>query len=271
MGLPDRAHYWEHPAVPGVDLMRARFVRHRFAPHSHDAFAIGVVSSGAEQLRIGRDTGNVTAGGVVMINPGVVHTGEPADAGGWAYRVLYPDVAVVAEVAGGTPWFSSSVVYDAEAASLVVAAHVAAESGDRLASSSALRRALGVLSARYGGRMPPVSSVGGQVELVRDVLHERLADPPSLGELAALAGVSQFALVRAFRARYGLPPHAYLTQERIRAARSLLDAGTPLARAAVEVGFADQAHLTRHFRRFVGVPPGRYQRKNVQERRGRDS
>lgn len=266
----DSAHYWGHPAVPGVDLMRARFVRHRFAPHSHEVFAIGVLSAGAEDLRIGSETGRVTAGGVVMINPGVVHTGEPGGPDGWAYRVLYPDVGVVAEVAGSNaPWFTESVVYDEVAASAVLAAHVAAESGDRLASSSALRHALAVLWSGYGGRMPVAEPVENRVaEVVRDVLHERMADPPSLGELAEFAGVSQFGLVRAFRGRFGLPPHAYLTQQRIHAARALLDAGTPAARVAAEVGFTDQAHLSRHFRRFVGVTPGRYQRKNVQERRG---
>jgi AraC-like DNA-binding protein len=106
---------------------------------------------------------------------------------------------------------------------------------------------------------------------VRDILHGRLVDPPSLGELAALVGTSRFALLRAFRARYGLPPHAYLNQLRVRRARTLLDEGTPAAAVAVAVGFADQSHLSRHFRRLVGLAPGRYQRNNVQARGGEGS
>ena len=92
------------------------------------------------------------------------------------------------------------------------------------------------------------------------LLRERVTDPPTLEELALVTGVGPFALMRAFRAETGLPPHAYLNQLRVREARRLLDRGVPPAQAAAESGFADQAHLTRHFKRMLGVPPGAYQR-----------
>jgi AraC-like DNA-binding protein len=76
-------------------------------------------------------------------------------------------------------------------------------------------------------------------------------DPPS----------TTFALLRAFRDETGLPPHAYLNQLRVRRARRLLDGGLAPALVAVQAGFADQAHLTRHFKRVVGLPPGAYQRE----------
>jgi len=78
-------------------------------------------------------------------------------------------------------------------------------------------------------------------------------DRPVLGGLARQA---------AFRGETGLPPHAYLNQLRVRLARRLLDRGVTPAEVAAAVGFADQAHLTRHFKRVVGVPPGSYQREH---------
>lgn len=84
--------------------------------------------------------------------------------------------------------------------------------------------------------------------------------PPSLDRLAAGLGTSPFALLRAFREAYGMPPHTWLTDARVRRARHLLDAGTTPADAAAAVGFTDQPHLNRHFTRIVGVPPGSYQR-----------
>lgn len=80
----------------------------------------------------------------------------------------------------------------------------------------------------------------------------------TLAELARLAGLSAFHLCRVFRQSVGMPPHAYQTQLRVRQAKALLRAGQPIVSAAIAAGFYDQAHLTRHFKRIVGVPPGRY-------------
>src|SRR5207249_2922116 len=103
----------------------------------------------------------------------------------------------------------------------------------------------------YAGRRPsgPAATPPGArvADRAREILDTRLTDPPSLQQLATQLGTGPFALLRAFRARHGLPPHTYLTQARVRAARGLLDAGSPPAQVAIQVGFVDQAHLGRHF------------------------
>ena len=165
------------------------------------------------------------------------------------------------------------MLYDARSAAILRSAHRAAEHGDQLASSSLLNVALaGLLRAHAAdGLAPardPIGAAGAglapaAVQTACELMHERLAEPPSLAELAANTGLSQFTLLRAFRAQTGLPPHAYLNQLRVRRARSLLDDGRPPADVAALTGFADQAHLTRHFKRVVGVPPGAYQRERM--------
>jgi transcriptional regulator GlxA family with amidase domain len=82
-----------------------------------------------------------------------------------------------------------------------------------------------------------------------------------LDELATAAGVGKFRLVRLFRERTGLPPHALLTAHRIRRARRLIEAGHSIAVVAVATGFADQSHLHRHFQRSLGMTPGEYRRR----------
>ncbi|MFF5986893.1 AraC family transcriptional regulator [Prauserella flavalba] len=265
MGSDDVARYWRHPGVAGVDLLRARFVRHAFARHSHETFAIGVIESGAEELRIGSTVERVTAGGTVLLNPEVVHTGAPADADGWTYRVLYLPVAELASLTGtrGTPVFAEQLTYDRDTAAAVLTAHRAAESPDRLTAGTLLDQLLARLWHAHGSRTPaaaPRPAGRRDAERARQALLERMAEPPPLAELAAEFGTSRFALLRAFRARFGLPPHTYLNQHRVRTARSLLARGVPPAEAAVTVGFVDQAHLSRHFTRIVGVPPGAYAR-----------
>jgi AraC-like DNA-binding protein len=101
---------------------------------------------------------------------------------------------------------------------------------------------------------------------VMDRLAGELTAPPALAELAADAGLSRYQLLRAFRAEVGMPPYAWLAQHRVARARVLLEHGHRPAEAATLTGFADQAHLTRWFRRVVGVTPGAY-RNGVQDSR----
>jgi len=268
------ARYWQHAAVAGVDLLRARFITHRYGRHAHETYTFGLVESGIEEFDYGGRLLRAGPGAVALLDPEVVHTGQAASPAGWAYRVLYPEVSVVTEVAAqlgwrsGTPRFPQTVLYDARSAALLRSAHQAAEHGDQLASSSLLTEALAWLltahaSAATAVTPPAIRRSLASVGTVCELLEERLADPPALAELAAMTGLSQFALLRAFRAQTGLPPHAYLNQLRVRRARTLLDTGITPAEVAMTTGFADQAHLTRHFKRVVGVPPGAYQRERL--------
>jgi AraC-like DNA-binding protein len=260
--------------VPGVDLLRARYVTHRYARHAHETYTLALIESGVEEFRYGGRLLRAGAGAVALLDPEVVHTGHAGTPEGWSYRVLYPAVGLVRAVSAelgtgrGTPHFPRTVVADPRSARLVRAAHVAAERGDPLASSSLLHTALAGLLRRYAdgppaaaGAPPPAHPA---VRRARDLLHERLTDPPTLAELAALTGLGPYALLRAFRAETGLPPHAYLNQARVREARRLLDGGMPPAAVAAGTGFADQAHLTRHFKRIMGVPPAAYARARAQ-------
>ncbi|MGH3303234.1 MAG: helix-turn-helix domain-containing protein [Streptosporangiaceae bacterium] len=233
-----------------------------------------MIEAGVEEFDYGRTLLRAGPGAVALLNPDVVHTAQAATPSGWTYRVLYPEVSVVTSVAAelgwhsGTPWFPETVLYDLGTADLLRQAHRAAEHGDRLASSSLLTAALARLLRAHSaappvdGREPP-SRPPASVQAVRDLLPQRLADPPSLAELAVMTGLSQFALLRAFGRETGMPPQAYLNQLRVRRARLLLDRGLAPAEVAAQTGFADQAHLTRHFKRVLGVPPASYQRERL--------
>ncbi|GAA0554498.1 AraC family transcriptional regulator [Actinomadura livida] len=260
------AYHYRHPALPDVDLLRARFVTHRFNRHTHDGYVFGVIEAGVEEFELGTGVERAGTGSVVVVNPGVVHGGHAGTPEGWAYRVLYPPVDVVTGVAAdlgarpGTPAFPDPVLDDPAAAEMLRAVHRAGEKGDALAASTLLRTALAGLLTRHarvrGHRAS--AAVPPAVREARDILHANLVDPPSLDRLAEAVGTRPFPLLRAFRDTVGLPPHAYLNQVRVRAARALLDEGLPPADVAARTGFADQAHLTRHFKRTLGVPPGAY-------------
>lgn len=96
------------------------------------------------------------------------------------------------------------------------------------------------------------------VRRARDYLTDNYAENVSLERLSSVARLSPFYLSRVFCAELGLPPHAFQTQVRVNQAKRLLCQGLSAATVASETGFADQSHLTRHFKRLVGVPPGEY-------------
>jgi AraC-like DNA-binding protein len=104
------------------------------------------------------------------------------------------------------------------------------------------------------------------VERAREYLREHIVKDVSLDELAEVACLSKWHLLRAFRREYGLSPHAYQMQLRLARARRLLERGQSSSYATYEAGFADQSHLTRRFKEFFGFTPARYARQFACER-----
>jgi AraC-like DNA-binding protein len=94
---------------------------------------------------------------------------------------------------------------------------------------------------------------------MRECLHEEGLNV-DLETLAKQAGLGRFQALRAFKQRYGLPPHAYQLCLRMKHARRLLLEGVPAADVALRCGFADQSHFNRHFKRFYAVTPMQYAR-----------
>jgi AraC-like DNA-binding protein len=207
-------------------------------------------------------------GRVIIVHPEDAHDGRPASrTDAYSYRMLYVDRAVLQaaldEAAGRrvpTPFFTEAVVDDAALSEQLLGVHRALErEASTLANETALIATLVALARRHGGTPPSADHEPGSpraVALVRDYLAEHFADDCSLAQLAALAGVDRFQLLRAFGRACGLPPHRYQTQLRLRRAKQLLLSGEPAARAAAAVGFSDQSHLIRAFKSVYGVTPG---------------
>jgi AraC-like DNA-binding protein len=96
---------------------------------------------------------------------------------------------------------------------------------------------------------------------VHDYIDAHLSDSIELVELAAIAGLSIFHFARQFKHSAGVTPHHYLVSRRVERAKELLaGANLSLSEIAFASGFADQSHLTRHFRQIVGMTPGQFRR-----------
>jgi AraC-like DNA-binding protein len=101
------------------------------------------------------------------------------------------------------------------------------------------------------------------VRRARAFIEEHAAEKITLEEVVAAAGnISRYHLVHAFTADAGVPPHAYQIQVRLTKARRLLSMGVPTEQVAVDLGFADQSHFTRHFKGILGATPAAFARQN---------
>ena len=94
------------------------------------------------------------------------------------------------------------------------------------------------------------------IERAREYLEAHLAEPVCLEDLSKVAGLSRFHLSRIFTSTYGLSPHAYQNQLRLRAIRERLRHGSRLG--SIDAGFFDQSHMIRHFRDSMGMTPGAF-------------
>ncbi|MCY1303070.1 HTH-type transcriptional activator RhaS [compost metagenome] len=136
------------------------------------------------------------------------------------------------------------------------------ERNDALALESELLALLELVFVRHGGLCPTASASrdGGVTARLRDYLEAHFREAVSLDELAVLLQRHPRHLIEAFRNAYGIPPHTYLLQRRVREAKRLLVAGEKPLDVALALGFYDQAHFSGTFRRFTGVTPSRFLR-----------
>lgn len=265
----EQAKFWRAHDLGGLELLRATYITHEFARHSHPEFMVGVIEQGACTFYYRGDIHLAPAGSIVLINPGEAHDGSGGEARNLTYRTFYPAEGllqqVASEVAGkqwGIPYFSGPVIQNQPLSLLLRYLHgVLEQSASTLERESAFLWTFAQLLSRHAERRPSAPAPGREQLAIRqacDFLEAHHAANVSLATLAALAQLSQYHFLRVFRTRLGLPPHAYLVQLRVAAAKRLLALGMPIPQAAVEAGFVDQSHLTRHFKRLVGVTPGQY-------------
>jgi AraC-like DNA-binding protein len=269
-GPGDQRAVWRRVSAPGgrvLDLMHTRVTQH-FPPHVHGEFAIGACVEGMEAIRFRGQVYHSAPGSVVILEPGEPHTGGPATARGFVYRVMYPVPELLRDGLAGLPHFPEPVVADPELAAGLIRVHAAlSRAAEPLASQALLSWFLGTLVQRHAALAPgdradlASSRARPSGPVAREVMARLVGAatrPPSLAQIAAGLGLSRYQVLRSFRDEVGMPPHAWLAQLRVTRARKLLETGQRPAEAAAVAGFADQAHLTRWFRRVVGVTPGVY-------------
>ncbi|MDH6628498.1 AraC-like DNA-binding protein [Streptomyces sp. LBL] len=250
-----------HPAVPGiVEVFHAHFTEYAYPMHVHDAWTLLIVDAGAVRYDLDRQEHGTPHDTVSLLPPHVPHNGSPVTPDGFRKRVLYLDGSRLGEDLIG-PAVDAPDLLDPLLRRRVGQLHTAlTRPGDELEAESRLT----LVGERLRTHLRPAHHTNSPrrdpvlARRLRELLDERVVEGLSLHEAARLVQAHPAHLVRAFSGAYGIAPHQYLNARRVDRARRLLLADHGPADVAVLTGFHDQAHLTRHFKKLVGVTPGRY-------------
>lgn len=244
--------------VPALDVELLHTIRltHHYPPHLHEEYSIGVVLHGTETITVG-GVHVAGPGSVMIMNADEVHANDSADVEYITMKVRPRVMRRVAMELGGSDRpirFPVPVFEDAEVFSSLrdLLLSLEEETMSKLEAESAFVTSMALL-------LPAPHRTGrGRIAIAREYLKSHFAGDVSLAELARMAELSPFHLLRVFREEVGVPPHEYQMQLRVAHARKLLRSGEGIADAALQTGFFDQSHLSRSFKRIVGMTPGRY-------------
>lgn len=257
----------------GIESIRAHFRGHAYDPHWHDSFLVGVTEQGVQQFNCRRVRHRSTPGHVFLLEPGEIHDGHAPTEDGFTYSMLYLDPHWLERElhalfenapADSQPGFADTLSHDPRLSTAIVQAFHALHEGDlRIVRQTAIDGLLASLTRHldwrkrqdFDPRLPLVAQVA------RDYLHAHTYGDIGLDDLARVCSVDRFRLTRAFKAAFGLAPHAYLIQLRLAKARQLLARGETPAQVASVLGFADQSHLGRWFRRAYQLTPADYRKR----------
>ena len=270
------SHNWidlAQDADTGIETLRAHFQGHAYDPHWHDSYLVGVTEQGVQQFNCRRARHQSTPGKVFLLEPGDIHDGDAPTEDGFTYRMLYLDPQwlerELAALFDNAPLnsqlsFANTLTADPRLAQATSQAFQTLHGGElKIVRQTALDALLVRLTShlhwrtRYSQdpRLPLVA------QKAREYLHANAHLDIGLDQLAMVTGVDRFRLTRAFKAAYGLAPHAYLVQLRLSKARRLLASGAQPAAVAMELGFADQSHMGRWFVRAYGLTPAMYRKR----------
>ncbi|HEY1670751.1 MAG TPA: AraC family transcriptional regulator [Trebonia sp.] len=258
-----RIRAWR-PQVPGVaEVLHAQMTSHVYPMHTHEAWTLLIVDDGMIRYDLHRHEHGALLQAVTLLPPRVPHNGRAATSSGFRKRVVYLDLSQLPASLVGRA-VDRPVLFDPLLRQRINQLHQALdEPGGELEAESRLAFVAerlqyhlgGHLAAQETGAPPARPDVAHQL---RELIDAGFRDKVTLRQASEAIHAHPAHLVRMFSREFGISPHQYLTGRRVDLARTLLLDGVPPSAAAATVGFFDQSHLNRSFRRLLGTSPGRF-------------
>lgn len=257
--------FYRDTALPFFELKRCATGELSYKEHAHEEYSVGIVEKGQSRFWYAGQTKALYPQTLVLLPPGLMHACNPVDPECWQYTMLYIDKIWVKNFMTEADDFSLDcpAVKDISGTGMLSALNRLVQ---RLTSPvSPLEKETVLLSvltqALTGERQLSESEKQtdpAQVQAVRTYLCDHFTERVTLQELEAASGLNKFHIIRLFNAAFKVPPHQYQMLLRINNAKKILRGELPLAEVALAVGFYDQSHFVKAFKRYVGITPERY-------------
>lgn len=261
--------FWRDERLPFIEARTIADGRKvTYTRHAHEHFSIGAVTTGRSYYHYGADTFEISAGTVVLMNPGDVHACNPIRDEPWSYQMLYIDTPWLTDLQYqlgfstdlgyrpfNTPYTRDPVLYRGLLELHGILVDVQAE---HLHKQSVLVSYFSEVQQRLNPAHAPLREVNRKLERAADYIRAHCTQGLKLEDICLAAELSPSYLIRAFKQYYGLTPHAFLVNQRIQFARTQLRQGELIADVALAAGFADQAHFQRAFKQHFAATPGQY-------------
>jgi AraC-like DNA-binding protein len=267
-----RLRHWRVPLLDDLELFHGSNMSHYYPPHVHQKYSVLILLRGFEKQYSDGVTDTASVGSLMLNNPDQPHASRSILSEYRIFRMGRESLRRLGmQVTGksGTPYFPAPVVKDSLSFGLLLNLHLKLQQDiSPLEQESEFISTMGTFLSRQQGRpLGRVKKETRYVDRVRDYLKSNYAETVTLSHLTALTNLSSFHLLRVFHRQLGFPPHEFQTQVRIAHARRLIRGGCPISQVALDTGFFDQSHLSRNFKRIVGMTPGQYssQSKIVQD------
>lgn len=246
---------------PVIEIKEGAWENYAIRNHSHGELQIGFVERGSSTITCKNLAFNMKAEQAILIPPDIIHLCQPDEMDRFKFTILYIarhwfETAFKLNVAELRPQTAELNQQAIERKTRFITSFKS--ESDPLVLESAAIMFLGHFLFTLFDMKPitgqPAKQKSG-LEKVKAFMDQNFSELIQLDDLAGISGMSKFTLLRKFKARYKLSPHAYLVNQRINHAKQMLLEGKTVAWTAAACGFFDQSHFVKTFRQYVGITP----------------
>lgn len=268
-----KSHGWVKKAAGETERIEACFSGLAYAPHSHDTYTLALTTQGVQSFNYGGELRHSLPGEAVILHPDEIHDGQAGSDIPFAYRAISINPVDVQNILQGAslPFFEGGV---SKHPGLVTVATALLAEFDRpleaLEHQELIFSFANCLQRIACNRIQHTRANYEAMKRVREYIDDIMSTDSSmpgditLEDLADISQYSKWQVTRDFRSLYGITPYRYVTLRRLHRAKILIERGLPLVNVALCSGFADQSHLTRHFRQRFGITPKVWAKLNQQ-------